>query len=174
MHRGKYAKENNCDLETASLRLPRMITQGLSCTIYGNLNVSGAGIRVGLQFRKSSDSSFDTDNNYSWAGTGREDDADNHNGDSTGDSRISLSPRNHAHSSSQNSMGEFIMSEIGNTSRYKGLCGYTGGHGGNGVSEIFICGGAYESTNAVDGFRLIPYSGNIDTVTVSLFGIAES
>ena len=141
--------------------------------IYGNLNVSGSGIRVGLQFRKSSDSSFDTGNNYSWAGLGREDDADNHEGDNTGDSRISLSPRNVAHSSAQNSMGEFILSEVGNTTRYKGLAGYTGGHGGNGVSEMFICGGAYESTNAVDGFRLIPYSGNIDTVTVTLFGISE-
>ena len=141
--------------------------------IYGNLNVSGAGIRVGLQFRKSSDSSFDTGNNYSWAGTGYEDDADAHTGDSTGDSRISLSPRNHAHSSTQNSMGEFILSEVGNTSRYKGLAGYSGGMGGNGVSEIYICGGSYESTNAVDGFRLIPYSGNIDTVTVTLFGISE-
>ena len=46
--------------------------------------------------------------------------------------------------------------------------------GGNGVSEIYIgLTGAYESTNAVDGFRLIPYSGNIDTVTVTLFGISE-
>ena len=141
--------------------------------IYGNLNVSGSGIRVGLQFRKTSDSSFDTGNNYSWAGTGREDDADSHDGDSQGDSRISLSPRNVAHSSSHNSMGEFILSEVGNTTRYKGLAGYTGGMGGNGVSEMYICGGSYESTNAVDGFRLIPYSGNIDTVTVTLFGISE-
>ena len=59
--------------------------------IYGNLNVSGAGIRVGLQFRQTSDNSYDTGNNYSWAGTGREDDGDSHNGESTGDSRISLS-----------------------------------------------------------------------------------
>ena len=34
--------------------------------------------KIRIQFRKSSDSSFDTANNYSWAGTGREDDADAH------------------------------------------------------------------------------------------------
>ena len=47
-------------------------------------------------------------------------------------------------------------------------------NGGNGISEMFICGGAWETAGGVNGFRLIPYSGNIDTVTVSLFGIAES
>jgi hypothetical protein len=140
--------------------------------IYGNLNVADTGVRVGVQFRTGS--SFDTGNNYSWAGIGRDDPGNTQVGNSTGDSLISLSPRNTAKTSTQDNVGEFIMSDPSATNRYKALSGYTGGMGGNAYSESYICGGSWEDSSAINGFRFIATSGNIDTVTVSLFGVAES
>ena len=66
------------------------------------------------------------------------------------------------------------MSDPSATNRYKVVTGYTGGMGGNGFSESYVCGGSWENSSAINGFRFIANSGNIDTINVSLFGITES
>ena len=96
-------------------------------------------------------------------------------GGSGNDSRISLSARNASHATQANTVGEFILSNPIDTTKYKALSGYSGGFGGNAGGENYQTGGVSAiNTTAINGFRFIPYSGTIDTVTATLFGIASS
>ena len=139
--------------------------------IYDGLNVSGAGIRCGIQFRVGS--SFVT-TNYDWSSSGAQN-GTRFEGGSGNDSRISLSARNASHATQANTVGEFILSNPIDTTKYKALSGYSGGFGGNAGGENYQTGGVSAiNTTAINGFRFIPYSGTIDTVTATLFGIASS
>jgi len=139
------------------------------------VNVIPATNGVALYMRMSTDggSTYDSGANYSWEVDVWTASAEARTG-ATGDSKLQLTYTTHVSNDSHWGVcGKIRLFSPGSTALYKQIEGNYHFYANDPVRASSSCGGAYESTTAVDALRFLFNSGNIASGTIRVYGVVK-
>ena len=137
--------------------------------IISNFNLANSSSVWGIRWMESG--TIVSSSDYINAGHGIEDsDQEHKTSNSTGMDYGRLGTRNTGYSSTHNEVCEILLEEP-TSSRYKTAVSLNGGMTGNGVAGVYQCVTVLKRTQTANGIRVMPSAGNIDTATISLYGL---
>ena len=137
--------------------------------VISNFNLANSSTVWGIRWMESG--SVVSSSDYIVAGHGIEDsDQEHKTSNSSGMDYGRLGTRNTAYSSTHDEVCEIIL-EDPTSSRYKTAVSLNGGMCGNDVAGVYQCVAVLKRTQTANGFRIMPSAGNIDTATISLYGL---
>ena len=90
---------------------------------------------------------------------------------STGDTSMRFNARNQPYNTTQHTLHEIDFTIT--SGRYKPFMGRSGGFNGNGETENGQGGGILKNTGTVDGIKIFPNSGTIESGIFSLYGMSK-
>ena len=90
---------------------------------------------------------------------------------STSDTQMRFHARNQPDATTENTIIEIDFAIT--SGRYKPFMSRTGGYNGNGENANEQCGGILKNTGTVDGIKILPGGGTIETGTFSLYGMSK-